>query len=680
MSAMVGNPDELSEWLASIHIADSSPIQINWRPSRTLRGLLAVDENALGPNLEIAKEGFNELPEFRVNNPFSTPLALIAGLSGPWTLDGPSDYRISRIGIDFEAVAEKDERDAKFESWKNTASRLLSVSLASHKIPVICFILSSKHHAFSSADKVEEVLIEDEPPFEVPEIVEAWLDLADEELGVETIFRELFARGIAVHTSALLTSEHAASEAMFLNGLCPLMFATVTLAQGLNLPAVAVVIAGTTIGDSRKDNIDGISGVSRVDTLILNGFGRAGRPGFSNQGIGILVGDKPFFTEVADDLDPRSAIEDYPVLRQTDVSFVIDSPVETFLDRVLAGELDLDTALPSELTLTSLLAESDSDEHNAGKVLSKTLAAYRMRDDLGAAEFQYARERIQRLKEIFLEQENVPNWISSAAMRSGVDFFRALRIWTAYESYGIITDHPEHANLGIMDWFNVFIEVISRLPPKRVREILPHDDVKTETVLTRMRDLVKNQLDDDLIPWDQPADWSPSWHELGSLVSSFMNGETYATLAREYLGIEGEIRNIRSSGSHPIPAILKFVKNTVDRLSIDAGCLLAIQELLMAERHGQEAFISDELKSLPLCIRNGCNSIGALSWFRFGYRQRIIAHRLNAILPIPLDVLDDVQRMEWVSRTRSEWLLQGPEEGEDRVLGSIRAILTSDAN
>ena len=80
----------------------------------------------------------------------------------------------------------------------------------------------------------------------------------------------------------LLQSEHAA-EWMFTMQKAPLMFATGTLAQGLNLPAIAVAIAGTSLGDPREVDVN--DGISRVNSIILNGFGRAGRPGFSNQGI-----------------------------------------------------------------------------------------------------------------------------------------------------------------------------------------------------------------------------------------------------------------------------------------------------------------------------------------------------------------------------------------------------------
>jgi hypothetical protein len=338
MSAMVSNPKELAEWLSSAHDGRAAPKTVRWRPSRTMRGLLFLDQNALNANFQPAKTELEQLPERRVKVKFDVPLALIAGLSGPWTMAGPPDYRVTRLPIDFEAKAARrrgGRRVSKqFDSWKNTASRQVSELLARSGMPVLCFILTSRHHAFSSANKISVEMpgaLGADSPF--PPLVEAWLRISDAEFGVETALRDLLRRGIAVHTSAMLQPEQAASEWMFAKRKALLMFATGTLAQGLNLPAIAVVIAGTTIGDPRK--IDTVAGISRVNALILNGFGRAGRPGFSNQGIAILVSDTPFSAPVVEQLDPRHALEQYDVLGEPDAAVEVHSPIEGFLDFML---------------------------------------------------------------------------------------------------------------------------------------------------------------------------------------------------------------------------------------------------------------------------------------------------------------------------------------------------------
>ncbi|GAG48604.1 unnamed protein product, partial [marine sediment metagenome] len=196
--------------------------------------------------------------------------------------------------------------------------------------------------------------------------------------------------------------------------------------------------------------------------------------------------------------------------------------------------------------------------------------------------------------------------------------------------FGFVTNPSEISDLSVMDWFDIFIEVMMRLPPRRIIDYLPAESVSRVTVLTRMRDRIFNQRDLDQVPWDSPEDWRSLWTELNSLLKLYMSGTSYAVIAREYLGLgEGEISNERSSGVHPIPSVLGFIRDVVDHLAIDAGCFLAIQEWLEADGSFESSIIPDELRGLPLCIRNGCDSLGTLSWFRFGYRQRVVAHALN---------------------------------------------------
>lgn len=75
--------------------------------------------------------------------------------------------------------------------------------------------------------------------------------------------------------------------------------------------------------------------------------------------------------------------------------------------------------------------------------------------------------------------------------------------------------------------------------------------------------------------------------------------------------------------------------------------------------------VSEKLQTLPLCIRNGCDSLGSLSWYRFGYRQRFCAHALERAFPVPGNLENDSARADWVRRTRRDWIagrLNGVEE------------------
>ncbi|MGN7894240.1 DEAD/DEAH box helicase [Bacillus sp. 22475] len=668
MSAMISNGEELCDWLKHVHDSNAVCEPIRWRPTRTMRSMLALDRNDLLEKYPEYQKRANKLTGNRKNLYFENDMLLISGLSGPWTLDGDNDYKVSQIPTSFKIKVSKNEKLPDIESWKNTASRILAEKIANSELPVINFILSSKHHAFSSAGKVQGSIegavgnLE-----ELPELVKCFLTIANKELGLDTVLWDYLSRGIAVHSSAMLQVEQAASEYMFSNGKARLMFATGTLAQGLNLPAVAVVIAGMKMGDPREtDNIQGVNN-DRAKSMILNAFGRAGRPGFSNQGIAVLVPDDPLAVK----LDRKSfyTLRGFDLMKEPDASLEVHSPIEGFIDYILSSEYDVGYASNEDLILTSLLAELD-DQNSISGTLGKTFGVFQKKEAVTEESLEIARGRIIKIKEDFLDNSETPEWLNLATMKAGVDLFRSLEMWKAYEKRGFVKS-DEVSSLNIMDWLNVFFEVMSYMHPNKIK-FSPDETIKTETVLTKIRDYVttKQILLEDT--FEITAEWEELWEELKKLVCLYMEGAEYKKIAELLLAKEITSQN-RSSGSNPIPTVFKFIKEVIEPIAIDAGCFLALNELGVF----QNEEIPESLQALPLAIRNGCNSLGALSWFRFGIRQRKCAHVLEETFPVPEDTINDSNRASWVRKSRMEFL-NGPKQ-EDSFLECIRMVILQDS-
>ena len=97
-------------------------------------------------------------------------------------------------------------------------------------------------------------------------------------------------------------------------------------------------------------------------------------------------------------------------------------------------------------------------------------------------------------------------------MKSGVSFFRALRMWSAYQRRGIASA-ADGQNLWVTEWLDIFFEVISFMPPFRVFMYLADGQTKRETVLTRLRDAIKQQSTVDSPAWNVPDDWAGIWVE-----------------------------------------------------------------------------------------------------------------------------------------------------------------------
>ena len=121
MSAMVSNAEELAAWLSSVRKGDAIASKIKWRPSRAARGFVFVDEKPLEEAIDSGRKAL-ALGSGAKKVDTKIPLGWIAGLSGPWTHDGPADYRTVRLPISAEFYAKrskKGQRTFGFSSWKN---------------------------------------------------------------------------------------------------------------------------------------------------------------------------------------------------------------------------------------------------------------------------------------------------------------------------------------------------------------------------------------------------------------------------------------------------------------------------------------------------------------------------------------------------------------------------------
>lgn len=668
MSAMVSNTEELAGWLQGVRGGDPSASTIKWRPSRTARGFVFVDAKA-NARLSAAAKATLDATTGAKTFRYAVPLAWMVGLSGPWTHDGPEDFRTAQLPVTatkYRKRSRKDKTSDGFDSWKNGTGRVLAELFASRGIPTIDFLLSSKHHAFSCADLVSETLSAPSGGA-LPPLVTAQLAVADAEPGVASALRQLLLRGVAVHTSALLPVEQAAAEHMFGKGHVKLMFATGTLAQGLNLPAVAVVVSGSQLGNPQDlRDADAGAGLTRATELILNGFGRAGRPGFSNQGFVVLVSNAPYEGTVSPISDAESVMKQYDVLAQPDAAIAVHSPVEKLLDEFLRLEGTNEDTTRLQLALIPLLAASEGEDENAGTLLRRTFAGYRYRSVFTPDRAADVTVAIQGLKDRFLEANDAPTWMPSAALKAGVNFIQAQRLWEAYQRRGLVA--PEDASaLGVLDWLDVLIDVLAHMPVACVSQYF--SPAQTPTPRTRLFSLAPAQA--RVEPGLSPG-WAEAWSDLGSAVRRYMTGRPFTEIGAALLGcLPSEISPSRSG--RELPGVFKFLTEVVDRaLTIDAGCVLAVHECWLEATYPGVA-VPEPLQGLPLCVRNGCSDLDTLAWFRFGFRQRMCAHAFARQFPRAANAA--LGRRKFVEGARREWLRSEQDEA-DELLQHARTIIT----
>lgn len=662
MSAIVQNPDDLASWLAEATESNSSTIRVPWRPTRTLRSALGVDTETTKTNFRAARQTLKNLAERRKNQKFSAPYSLACCLQGAWQSTDEMDYSIVRMPCEAELLASRQKNhDGSWkyfttaDKWVNGSARRIATFLAENEIQTLVFTPASRHYPFSNADATylsENCL---NSLKDGPEIIEICSILAEFEFGIPSDVFALINRGLSVHTSHMIETEKIASEAAFRARATRIMNATGTLAQGLNLPAMAVVIGGTRIGDPRGEDVKVVE--QRKLSQLLNAAGRAGRAGFANQGLVIAVPDDPLL------LDSYNQVErlrnQLGFLEQPDNAVEINSGLEVFLDQVTKSALDTETASEIELQTLAALSGGDKNQLSSVEVLKKSYAGFQRRAQGQPDVNEEAADYLIAIRDKFVKQEHVPAWIPIAAQRAGLDFFLTVALFNSWARVrnSIV---PEMLNWSVADWSQELLKIISHMPPGI---LMRNYSIKTISKASTKLSAFENNYSFLSITnrdWNVNKEWKESWDELTLLLKPWMEGQPLVELASIVTDIpRNEISSRRTAGGQPIPKTIAIINDLFSTLSILGGGLVAVAEQLFHEfaEQGNSAFTQGvplALNCMPMCIKYGCDSPGSLAWYRFGIRLRRPSRLLYEAFPPPS--LDDDALKDWVRNKRRSWL------------------------
>lgn len=670
MSAIVQNPEELAEWLTEATGEKSDSVVVRWRPTRTLRGVLGVDDESVQERAGEAIEWLKGRDDRIKKRSFTSKCALAVNLQGPWQSEKKEDYAVCRLECEAPLKVSRKKGLGKWkyfwegDSWVNQCAISLATRLTEANIQTLVFTPANKHYPFNNALKVTlpEGLLAKLPTRN--EIVETCRVLSEYELGVESQVFTLLDKGVAVHTSLMLETEKIAAESTFRSRSAPLMFATGTLAQGLNLPAIAVVIAGSRIGDPRGDAAEEVQ--RRKFSQLLNAAGRAGRAGFANQGVVVAVPDQPVAFSDFDSISDARKQVDY--LQQYDGAMRIESGLTRFLDTVCADALRSDQASDVELQVMSLLAGGDASQIEPFPILERTYAAYLRRKKGMPGVTEGNATNLKAVAGEFVEATGAPTWLPIAAQRAGLDFFLTLGI---SQAWGRVRSElpPDIGVWTVQQWVDELLAVVACIPPGILVAHLPAEKLKH--ISREFKDSIENHDRDALLirelNWTPSDTWMSAWRSAARPLNRWMKGDTIAEIASTITEIDVNDISTDRTGGKPIPKALSVCQDSWSSLALIAGGLLSIAEQIL----GGEVPLN--LASLPLCVKYGCNSPGELAWFRFGVRLRRASRLLATTYPPPALASDD-ELKQWVRTMRGEWLkMKGDEEP---VVAAIRAFIT----
>ncbi|GFP91556.1 dead-box ATP-dependent RNA helicase ise2 chloroplastic [Phtheirospermum japonicum] len=269
LSATVANPDELAGWIGQIHgktelvTSSKRPVPLTWHFSTKTSLLPLLDEKGTGMNRRLS---LNQLQ--------------LDSSGGNLYKDEGSRRRKSRKQqFDVPKVSKHDMNSLRRSQVPQVIDTLWHLE-ARDMLPAVWFIFSRKG-CDAAVQYLEECTLLDEC-----EITEVELALKRFRVQYPDAVRESCAkgllRGVAAHHAGCLPLWKSFIEELFQRGLLKVVFATETLAAGINMPARTAVISSL----SKRTE----SGRTLLNSNeLLQMAGRAGRRGIDERGHVVLV-------------------------------------------------------------------------------------------------------------------------------------------------------------------------------------------------------------------------------------------------------------------------------------------------------------------------------------------------------------------------------------------------------
>jgi superfamily II DNA/RNA helicase len=459
VSAMVSNGIEIASWL-SFNGKNCINLDGRWKPTRQIRGCLVYDgerinelEREIRSRKSTAKRirGRNAGPRSSDKKSLTSQPHALFCLTQAWHTHDESDYTLLPVT--------PDSVDLALSKWwrltpnKNAVSGLLAKNLALSGTKTVVFASD-----YVSANSIAESCVDNDiDGVGTLSAGEAeLLEFAKDDIGDQDNVFAPYGGFSCQHHSSMLNSERRLSEEIFRrrDGAMVLV-ATSTLAQGLNLPAEAVIL----VGDMRYDSQDHEFSDLEAHEL-LNAAGRAGRAGFSSHGLVLIVPSDVATFERKDDslvLHPKWFDLQKRVFSNPDQCLKVDDPIQTVIDM-----MHTDVGRDERLITYFLHRIMAFDEVSANEIFSKSLSGFRARDGAGSEYAPKVKNAIEMSKEIGAKSDAL--WVRKVSADSGVsiDLIELLRA----EIAGV-----DLSNKAVLDWVRWFFEFCRKYPDAILGEL-----------------------------------------------------------------------------------------------------------------------------------------------------------------------------------------------------------------
>lgn len=557
ISAMVQNGQEIAEWIQTRTGRDCILLDNPWKPTSQLQGCLLYNKTAI-EHLEddirqtkVLKANAKTPPTVLNKRMVVQPQCLFS-LKALWdTMDVSNYYSTNILDHPISLTVGKSKNGTWYLSSNfNSVAAELALKYSSINQKTIVFALNPRF-ANSICTQVCKNAEEDRAKL-----------FAKRNNEVENIALELggwensylyMCNYATLHHSHLLPEERVLSEWFFKQrDGAMVMVATPTIAQGINLPADIVLIAGSSRYDQQTQ------GQERIEAHeILNAAGRAGRAGFRSHGTAILIPSKIIKME-NNSIDNIWGELREEVFSKGDRCLVINDPIGNFMT---------DTQVQNDM-----VNRFQGSKESVTKYLQKSLYAYQMQK-------KGEEETFQKMLDNFVNNlptsENM-SLVQSVAEKTGIDENTTSQLFERIPDDQIL----DIIQMAASDLLHYYTSILSTNTD--IFSMLFHSNIVEE----QAKKLVGLSAD---AVWTTDAIIS-----LFNLVHMYIKGCNYEEIDTKCCCKKKDfVDNARI-----------FVLRVIPEISYMCGVFVQVV-LAKIEEHGAELELSKDFKSFASCIKEG---------------------------------------------------------------------------
>ena len=584
ISAMVENGKSIAEWIADCTQRECLLLDEKWKPTRQLQGCLLYKKSQIDDLENIILQGTDKGKKLK-QKLHATPYCLFS-LKTKWDSEDASNYNLLRllnhdvplnIGTSFNLTANRNEVAAN-----------IATSFARANLKVLVFV-ASPNYTGSIQRHIDTEL--DKCSFEQFSNNEEMSQLADE-FGDFSI-SYLKDTSCAIHHGQLLPLERKIMEKFFKKGKVKVMVATPTLAQGINLPADMVIIAGDNRYNPKAENMESLQAHE-----ILNAVGRAGRAGLSSYGSAILIPG-----EVVSINDSHWFKLKDNIFSKGDACFEIEDPLGVLMKEVVENGHPINKE--QEIFIHRLGGEKNDDK----SLLNKSFAAYKAKANSKLQQFLALKTKFLSYLDN-LDKEN--DDLVKLAIRFGMsrDTIESLN-WFVAQYSDVEIENLRPIDL-VSDFFTSFGEEFLDVYFQEADFELLISDSNSITTLKKICSCTDEQK-------FQPSHYA----HIGKLVEAYMKGKNYKELY--------DMMEFHHKKDEHLTIVRKFVLSVIPSISYIFGIIsVLLQTYYVTFGHSDDEF-PYELKCVATLVKEGVDSIEKLRFMKKNHLMRVSCHKSFAM-------------------------------------------------